>query len=88
MGPSDYLDQGGGSRCEQMVTRAAKLHQSSINFTPSLFWVDENATSRKSVNAAVSTHLATRVVIPQYAVRHPTYWVPHVPNELGQAPAS
>eukprot|EP00884_Botryococcus_braunii_P004939 jgi/Botrbrau1/14446/Bobra.0014s0091.1 len=52
MGPSDYLENGGTSRCEQMVERAAKLKQSRINFTPSLFWVDENGSSRKSVNAA------------------------------------
>lgn len=54
MGPGDYLDNGGSSRCEQMVERAAKLKQSRINFTPSLFWVDENGSSRKTVNAAVS----------------------------------
>jgi hypothetical protein len=54
-GQGDYTFYGGnyGSRCTQMVDRAAALQQSQVMFVPSLFWVDDGFMARKSVNSQV-----------------------------------
>lgn len=53
VGPPDYRWFGGtyGSRCTQMVDRAAALKQSRVMITPTLFWVDDDFKSRTSVNS-------------------------------------
>eukprot|EP00884_Botryococcus_braunii_P003248 jgi/Botrbrau1/12924/Bobra.92_1s0004.1 len=52
-GPGDYQYFGGsyGSRCTQMVDRAAMVRQSRIMFVPTLYWVDDDFVYRKSVNS-------------------------------------
>ena len=52
-GPNDYLQNGGQSRCQQMVASAASIHQSRVMFVPTLFWVDDSALERKTVNSQV-----------------------------------
>ena len=54
IGPPDYRWFGGsyGSRCTQMVDRAASLKQTRVMVTPTLFWVDDDFKNRKTVNSA------------------------------------
>lgn len=54
-GPGDYTFWGGtyGSRCIQMVDRAAALTQTRVMFVPTLYWVDDGFLDRKSVNSQV-----------------------------------
>ena len=44
VGPPDYRWFGGsyGSRCTQMVDRAAAMKQTRVMITPTLFWVDDD----------------------------------------------
>lgn len=55
VGPGDYLAPNGGtSRCEQVVHRAAQFTQTKLMFVPTLFWVDEGYSSTRSVNSQAS----------------------------------
>ena len=53
-GPSDYILNGGTSRCQQIVRNALTYKQSSIMFVPTAFWVDQGYLNRKSVNSQAS----------------------------------
>jgi hypothetical protein len=51
-GPGDYAVSGGSSRCIQMVQNAAaRIKQSRLMFTPTLFWVDSSSRAGKTVNS-------------------------------------
>lgn len=50
-GPSDYVQQAGVSRCQQVVKNALSYKQSNLMFVPTAFWVDEGYLQRKSVNS-------------------------------------
>jgi len=52
-GPSDYVVNGGQSRCQKIVKSALAYKQSKLMFVPTAFWVDESYTERKSVNSQV-----------------------------------
>ncbi len=52
-GPSDYVLNGGQSRCQTIVQNALANKQSSLMFVPTAFWVDNGYASLKSVNSQV-----------------------------------
>lgn len=62
-GPSDYVLNGGQSRCQTIVKSALAYKQSRLMFVPTAFWVDESYTQRKSVNSQgrVSSYCLDRV---------------------------
>lgn len=52
-GPSDYVLNGGQSRCQTVVRNALANRQSTLMFVPTAFWVDNGYASLKSVNSQV-----------------------------------
>jgi hypothetical protein len=52
-GPSDYVLNGGQSRCQTIVKSALAYKQSRLMFVPTAFWVDNSYTERKTVNSQV-----------------------------------
>ena len=60
-GPSDYVLNGGQSRCQTVVQNALANKQSTLMFVPTAFWVDDGYASLKTVNSQVSlAHLWKR----------------------------
>ena len=56
-GPGDYVVSDGSSRCIQMVQNAAaRIKQSRLMFTPTLFWVDSSSRAGKTVNSQARRH--------------------------------
>lgn len=54
-GPSDYVANGGQSRCQKMVQNALAIKQSRLMFVPTAFWVDLGYKQLKTVNSQVRT---------------------------------
>ena len=52
-GPSDYVLNGGQSRCQTIVQNALANKQSTLMFVPTAFWVDDGYASLKTVNSQV-----------------------------------
>ena len=61
-GPSDYVLNGGQSRCQSIVQSALTNKQSSLMFVPTAFWVDNGYASLKSVNSQVRLTLLRKVL--------------------------
>lgn len=71
VGSGDYLANDGGiSRCEQVVGKATALTQTRIMFVPTLFWVDEGYKNLKSVNSQVNNFIMKCYSFCEHTVRH------------------
>ena len=64
-GPSDYVLNGGQSRCQTIVQNALANKQSTLMFVPTAFWVDDGYASLKTVNSQVIKY------INKSALQHP-----------------